>query len=251
MKLDTPCKECIFAQYKQHTQIGCILNTLEQFRNIKTTVLEAYDEDKEFYVIQGRICHNFRTKIWHAYNRTLEEQKAVLNKENRLNYQAIIIANNNLDQIKNTLNDVLQQTLPTQHITIIKPFNSLISNTVLLELLKPLKIKWRLQNTINSQTTFGNLIDFVVDIIHHMYYAVFNAGCRIDKFFFSTLNDLVYKKLYQLTILKPNQDGNGYIVHYLVHKMYNGHAQEPLIDKIEKDQIDIESIENLCPNLLT
>ncbi|KKL15383.1 hypothetical protein LCGC14_2506180, partial [marine sediment metagenome] len=31
-KFDTPCKNCIFADYKDITQIGCVFNKLELFK---------------------------------------------------------------------------------------------------------------------------------------------------------------------------------------------------------------------------
>lgn len=54
----TNCKDCILAIYDKKsnsTQLGCLANRIEKFEN----VIEAYDDDKEFYVIE-RLCNYYR-----------------------------------------------------------------------------------------------------------------------------------------------------------------------------------------------
>ena len=49
--IHTPCKDCTFAIYEGKTQNGCHLNLLEKYKNKNLEILEAYDEQKEFYII--------------------------------------------------------------------------------------------------------------------------------------------------------------------------------------------------------
>lgn len=56
----TSCKECVFAIYDGNTQTGCKDDRISKF---KEDVIEAYDEEKEFYVI-NRTCTLYRTKNW-------------------------------------------------------------------------------------------------------------------------------------------------------------------------------------------
>lgn len=68
MKLDahgllrTSCKDCTFATYKDNTQLDCSAEKLNYF-NSQDRVIEAYDNEKEFYVIKG-FCNFYRKQHW-------------------------------------------------------------------------------------------------------------------------------------------------------------------------------------------
>lgn len=59
-QVQTSCKECVFALYEGKTQTACLANRLKHFEG---AVVEAYDDDKEFYVI-NRACTFFRPSHW-------------------------------------------------------------------------------------------------------------------------------------------------------------------------------------------
>ena len=48
--LYTSCKDCKFAIYNEATQTGCQADQIERFG--EENIVEAYDKDKEFYVIK-------------------------------------------------------------------------------------------------------------------------------------------------------------------------------------------------------
>jgi len=58
----TACKECLFAIYDGVTQIDCGVGRIKQWQD-KDLVIEAYDDDKEFYVING-VCNTVRQANW-------------------------------------------------------------------------------------------------------------------------------------------------------------------------------------------
>ena len=58
----TSCKECVFAKFEEGTQTSCLTGRLDKFLELDN-VVEAYDNDKEFYVIT-RVCGGFRTQEW-------------------------------------------------------------------------------------------------------------------------------------------------------------------------------------------
>ena len=60
--LQTSCKECVFASYEGDTQTGCLAGRIEMFDK---QIIEAYDDDKEFYVIDA-YCNYFRPPKWNA-----------------------------------------------------------------------------------------------------------------------------------------------------------------------------------------
>ena len=94
---DTNCKNCIFAIYHDKTQTGCSASRLEKFS--KDDVVEAYDNEKEFYVIK-RICNLYRNLSWN--NGVADVDKAI--NEILVRYDFIIEVDeesdyNRLDQI--------------------------------------------------------------------------------------------------------------------------------------------------------
>ena len=57
-KIQTNCKDCIFAIYSEETQTGCEASRTDIFKN-QNKLIEAYDEENEFYVVKG-FCNLYR-----------------------------------------------------------------------------------------------------------------------------------------------------------------------------------------------
>lgn len=58
----TSCKDCIFAIYEDDTQISCAHDRIDKFKTLSSDlVIEAYDEEKNFYVI-NKFCNFYRNK---------------------------------------------------------------------------------------------------------------------------------------------------------------------------------------------
>ena len=55
----TNCKDCVFAEYEGITQVSCQADRLKFFGD----TVEAYDNDKEFYVIND-VCTYYRPPSW-------------------------------------------------------------------------------------------------------------------------------------------------------------------------------------------
>jgi hypothetical protein len=88
----TSCKECVFAEYEGKTQVGCSANRIIKFKNLNTeqsvNVIEAYDNDKEFYVING-FCNYYRSKKWNDGIADLDKAK----KESSLTFDLFVDCN--------------------------------------------------------------------------------------------------------------------------------------------------------------
>ena len=54
--IHTPCKDCVFAIYDDKTQINCSQDCIDKYKKLDVPIVEVYDDDKEFYVIEGRKC---------------------------------------------------------------------------------------------------------------------------------------------------------------------------------------------------
>jgi hypothetical protein len=58
----TSCKDCIFAVYENNTQVNCLQGRISTFKKLNM-LLEAYDEEKEFWVV-NRLCNTHRSIEW-------------------------------------------------------------------------------------------------------------------------------------------------------------------------------------------
>lgn len=69
-RLETSCETCYFAIYEAHTQTGCRVGRIEKLLEKRPdSVIEAYGEDKDFYVVQ-EFCTYFR----HPEGRNISEE---------------------------------------------------------------------------------------------------------------------------------------------------------------------------------
>lgn len=62
LRHQTSCKKCVFAIYEDKTQTGCVANRVAGFGD---KAIAAYDEEKEFYVID-RFCNLYRGSKWNG-----------------------------------------------------------------------------------------------------------------------------------------------------------------------------------------
>lgn len=92
--LHTPCKNCIAAVYENKTQTKCFFDQLKNF----DSVLEVYDDEKEFFVINNKKCIYYREQKWlEKKELDLKNSMDEIIKENTIPYIAII----NIDGINN------------------------------------------------------------------------------------------------------------------------------------------------------
>lgn len=95
-KIRTSCKDCAFAIYEDggKTQISCVHDRIARFE--PEVVTPAYDEEKEFYLIE-RLCTYYRDTRWGYSSSDTEKVK----KESSLSFD-IIFNCNNIDDTKTT-----------------------------------------------------------------------------------------------------------------------------------------------------
>lgn len=98
----TSCKSCIFAVYEGKTQTGCDHGRIEKFGQ---DVIEAYDNDSEFYVI-NRLCNYLRSTNWNDGHKDLDKLKL----ESAVSFDIFIDVNNlsleNKEKISKTIKNL-------------------------------------------------------------------------------------------------------------------------------------------------
>lgn len=105
--IHTACKMCAFATYDNNTQIDCALGYIDIYRNKKLDILEVYDADKEFYVINDKKCIGYRTdasfKRFKLESETIEDKIKIYEEYNKLSYILVI----NIDTFANKVEDLI------------------------------------------------------------------------------------------------------------------------------------------------
>jgi len=168
-KEHTSCHDCCFGVYdgiKTNTQVDCALELIKHYKENGQEILEAYNDDIEFYIINGRRCYFKRTKEWYEGLKEedkLEHLSRVL-KETRIKYMAVIYADYCYNDIEDTVNSIMSQTYPPSFIVIIRNYGCKIKPTLLNELLIGTGTKWRVSNAQNESITADFVFYGLMDI---------------------------------------------------------------------------------------
>ncbi len=106
--LVTICKDCCFAEYKNHVQTGCHARVMKDDQYYC-----AYDNGTEYRVFQ-RQCQFFRNATWSDKN--IAQKLSDVYKETELKYNIFINCDGNINHFKKTLDSVKNQSLLAQKI---------------------------------------------------------------------------------------------------------------------------------------
>jgi len=231
MSKTTSCKECLFAKYKDVTQLDCVLSKLDLYKKHNYLVKEAYDEEKEFYIIPNKWCYWYRDNKWKHKDLSLTNQLKQTKKELQITYNVIVFYKDDVKDLRKTLQSLKDSILQTQHITVVRQISSNTTPSKLIDIIKDYGISWRLQNNIHDKVSKEEAIDLCIDIIHYNYYIVCDAGYWFSDALMNTINWKIFNQLYTFIGALPD-DNNITILSYILHKTNNGNAEKPLLDKI-------------------
>lgn len=104
--LNTSCKECVLAIYEGKTQTGCVANRIEKF---KDDVIEAYDDEKEFYVI-NRLC-NFYREDKEKYIKYGKVQLCKIETEAQVSFDVFVQCDQMDNDFRNKILDLYMTTI--------------------------------------------------------------------------------------------------------------------------------------------
>ncbi|NCA30639.1 MAG: hypothetical protein EBS93_07975, partial [Chitinophagia bacterium] len=110
-KIHTPCKDCVFAKYQDNTQIGCELDYISKYKSKNIEILEAYDNNKEFYIINGKKCIGYRENKWFDQfdlkDNSIEDKIKKFHELNSLDYLLVIdLKKINLEELEDILGQI-------------------------------------------------------------------------------------------------------------------------------------------------
>lgn len=250
MAVQTVCRDCIFAICDKNTQTGCSLNKIQPMVDAGCELVEAYDADgKEFYVIKNMICHWFRSKRWSKYRKTktVQSMSKSIRKEMRIKYGIIVIASNDVSELKTTLTSIKKQTLKPSQISVVRHITTTVRSPEIMKIIAEYcpGIPWDIRNEYDDSITNGVIHDAIRNIIHP-YYAIFKAGIKIPKSMFQQLDVAINDDLMRFGVILPDKNGNGMIGSTAIYSHYNGNVEENL--RNNKCENLIRSVGELFPS---
>ncbi len=220
-QVHTSCRDCQFAVYDVlPTQTGCELGRTDRYRE-QGCLVEAYDEECEFYVVDGRACNAFR-KLGSPWLNAGEDPVARVKSEigTKVGYVIIASAQSTPEQVVKTAKAVLTQCPPPEGIVMAHP-EGLPSpgkfNAALFAALGN-NVTWRMTCVLGTPFR-GELVDAAVERLGRgNWYAVFNAGDEVPAGFAAKLEEALNERMEQFCAVKGDENGSGLLVQTAFHK---------------------------------
>lgn len=169
-QIHTSCKDCTFAVYDNNTQINCELDLINKYKNKETTIIEAYDEEKEFFIVNQKKCIGYRNKKWSDKDGTqlaLEDKKTKIKNEFRIKYILFIdLKNFNNDKFENIINNINKlETKPSKIILLRYNYiNTIFEYEYIRNKLKNsgLSCEWRVQTMVDEEVSIRSILSSTI-----------------------------------------------------------------------------------------
>ena len=261
-EISTSCKNCYFADYDGKTQTGCRLNRIEKYKNINASVVEVYDEDKEFYVIQDKICVYYRNHefINELGLRSEDDILKTVKSELKAPYHLLLFfrENDTEKELEKCIEIASNQKIKPKVFTVINKFNNNVDPSKIMQIANHYGFEnWRIQNAANVEFEWDrDLIDLSYDNTKKhkfLFYTVFETLQGIPPSFSEEIHDAMYEDLHAFSCLLPNANENGLSVLRIAQEKYSGNSFgikiEEKIKFYEEDAHLIKKVEDLCPSL--
>lgn len=197
--IHTPCKECVFATYDNNTQNGCSIGMIDKFKNAGYEILEVYDNEKEFFVINDKKCIFMRPHTWleKTQCQNIEEARVLATTENNIKYILILDIDDNttLESIQNTIGCFQTQNITPIGILVMTDQSHKLKVEIkqIAQLLNKQNIKWRIQKFIDQDMSFSQKIKAIVQSapVNRYYFYVNPININADSIDIANLNNKI------------------------------------------------------------
>ena len=225
----TSCKNCIFAIYDNQTQVNCAIGRIDIYRE-QNSLIEAYDDDKEFYVVDGRICNSCRNREWLdkqpnlRFSSRYQDTVDYVRQEVTLQFHLVVIADQDIEGVKKSINSVIADGYLPLEISVIRKLGCQIRPAHLKMYLDTLNIKWQINSITNPELDERLSVDYAVESSIYQQYVVVRAGSTLPPNYLKNIDAAWNDKLLQLGIVISNDDDtiNGMMVNKAVHEYLRG-----------------------------
>lgn len=212
--IHTSCKNCVFSIFDNNTQTGCFTKYLDRYRDNHEEILEVFDDNKEFYVINNKKCLGYRENSWfdkfNMSDSSMEEKFQHIKTENNLQYLLIIDLQQFTSEDVDNLEVQLKQlsSRPSKIIFIRYDNNPIHSFERLDEILKScnLHCQWRIQSMLDYSLSYDEILHTTIFIEsqHRFILSVCRPYKNINKIIMRA-NHIVFEDLGQFTVITDEE----------------------------------------------
>jgi hypothetical protein len=227
----TLCCDCVFATWDGQTQIGCKLDRLEKLRENGAEIIEAYDEnEKEFYVIEGRICNTCRNMDW-GKKHPKRKWRKIVEDEIRIRCDIVIYVSKEkeIPEVTKTIDSALQQQpMPVSIILALEygldpiPFVEILMNKV--------KFSWYVEEMKNNE----NPIDAAIRNCKGTYHLLFHAGYIIPEDYLLKINKSINNDMKRFIAIQADENDNGSFMQNALYKALAGNKHADIFEKVRQ-----------------
>lgn len=205
----TSCKNCVFAKYENNTQTGCELNYLSVYKNKDISIVEAYDNEKEFFIVNGKKCIGYRENKWfdqfNLEDDSLQSKIDIFKKHNSLDYLLTInLKNMNISQLESLLSQIQECSIKPKKLIIIRYAdnnNRFPYNNVKDLLDKYSSYIWKIQTILDPLLEYKDILSNIVSLNSNRFIASIKDYNSSLNNIIQTTNKIVHEDLDQFTII--------------------------------------------------
>tara|TARA_Y100000004_G_scaffold196812_1_gene268204 strand:+ start:20591 stop:21436 length:846 start_codon:yes stop_codon:yes gene_type:complete len=253
-KVHTSCADCIFAEYDEKTQTGCSFDRVEKFRSSGCEVVDAEDNDKQFFVI-GRFCNAYRKQAWkelveNTNECSHKELMQTAKDEMSLRCGVMILMNpeSTMPEVEETIHAIFKQkNNEPEYIVVVN--NSKESHSEVIS---------RMHHVVQDRCVFyavkirggvattEQALDYGFHNIKNSYFICFEAGHTPPENFIDFLDYKLNEEMQQLLLSMPTKGSiNGFFTQSAIYKFLYGNNTTIFFDKLKQILSD-ENLLNLC-----
>lgn len=236
-QIHTPCKNCVFAKYDDKTQINCELHYIDKYKAKNITILEAYDNEKEFFIINGKKCIGYRENKWFKQfdleNAAIQAKVDKYHATNHLDYILVIdLKTLKINQLDDTLKQISELNIQPKKVIIIRHIDNekTFAYSALEQLFNKYNVSytWRIQTILDTSLTHQQIIHNIINLNakNRFIIIVSDYNTDIQKMVIST-NRIVHEDLEQFEVLS-NDNGTCLCFSTLVYRFDAFHGNNLL-----------------------
>jgi len=209
--IHTSCKNCVFAIYDNITQTDCALKYIEKYKQQNTEIIEAYDNEKEFYIVNKKKCIGYREPKWFKKfdidHSSLECKISKYNELNKINYVLVLDAfDYSLEDLEYTIKNITNIDIKPQKLIIIRHTNNQELPYKQIDQLfnKYLSIPWRIQTILDPNLSNQNVLNQTINQnakYRFMLYVTNSKDIKLNTLV-QKANSIVHENLKQFQVLQ-------------------------------------------------
>jgi hypothetical protein len=246
-EVNTSCQDCVFSVIEDKTQVGCEFGKIALYKEKKTPIVEAFDDqDNEFFVIKAW-CSTYRDDLWKVAHsdKDLHEQ---IDQETYPKVTYVIVMDSlDKDGFQKTLESIKKQAFPARRVivTCTSPENYMpILKHVKEELEEIYGTNFRV-HCIGEDISFEAILDDSFRIAVNGFYMGLKCGDEVPEDAIELLHYALNKKLKSIALVKNGESLSGSLHQAVLYKYLYGYRGASFETKLlEGEEFDKTSESN-------